>query len=113
VALPGQTVDDCAPITGRFAVSVFPTSLLKTGSGGANSKTRFDFQVASPNAPITSIVIKASGTIIAGMSGTDLTALAGMWFPMPQSGSYTLSITAANNQNCSRTVNYNVPLVVP
>ena len=111
--LPGQSSDECAPITGRFAVSVFPTSLLKTGSGGANSRTRFDFQVSSPNAPVTSIVIKASGTVLASMAGGDLTALAGMWFPMPTSGTYTLTVTATNNQNCSRTVSYNVPLVVP
>lgn len=113
VTIPGQTVDDCAPVTGRYAVSVFPTSLLKTGSGGANSKTRFDFQVASPNAPVTSVVIRAGGTILASMAGGDLTALAGMWFTMPTSGTYTFSITAANNQNCSRTVTYNVPVVVP
>lgn len=114
VTIPGQTVDDCAPVTGRYAVSVFPTSLLKTGSGGANSKTRFDFQVASPNAPITSVVIKAgAGAVLASMTGNDLTALAGMWFPMPTSGTYTFNITATNSQNCSRTVSYNVPVVVP
>lgn len=113
LTLPGQTVDNCAPVTGQYAVSIFPTSLLKTGSGGANSKTRFDFQVASPNAPITSVIIKAGGTVLASMAGGDLTALAGMWFPMPTSGTYTFSITAANNQNCSRTVSYNVPVVVP
>jgi Fibronectin type III domain len=113
ITLPGQTIDVCAPVTGQYAISIFPTSLLKTGSGGANSKTRFDFQVSSPNAPVTSIIIKAGSTALSSMAGSDLGALAGMWFAMPTSGTYTMNILAANSQGCTRAVSYNVPLVVP
>ncbi|HEX3058059.1 MAG TPA: fibronectin type III domain-containing protein [Usitatibacter sp.] len=113
ITLPGQGIDVCAPITGQYAISIFPTSLLKTGSGGANSKTRFDFQVSSPNSPVTSIIIKGGSTVLSSMAGSDLGALAGMWFAMPTSGTYTLSVLAANSQGCTRAVSYNVPLVVP
>jgi hypothetical protein len=105
--------DECAAITGRYAVSVFPTSLLRTGNGGPGSKTRFDFQVASPNAPVTGVAIYVNGAQIAAMSGTDLTALAGMWFAMPASGTYALSITATNSRSCAKTATYGPPLVVP
>jgi hypothetical protein len=110
---PGLPLDDCAPVTGRYAVSVFPTSLLRTGSGGPGSKTRFDFQVASPSAPVTSVAVYADGAQLAAMKGDDITALAGMWFPMPPSGTYTLSIAATNEHGCTKRVTYGLSLIVP
>lgn len=106
---------DCTPVTGLFAVSVFPTSLLKTGSKGPGSKTRFDFQVSSPNSPVTLIEVTAGAMTIARMGGpdSDLSALAGIWFAMPASGTYPLSIMATNKQGCSRMVSYGPGLVVP
>lgn len=110
---PGST--DCTPVTGMFAVSVFPTSLLKTGSKGPGSKTRFDFQVSSPNSPVTTIEITAGAMTLKKMGGpdSDITDLAGMWFVMPASGTYPLSVTATNKQGCSRMVSYGPGLAVP
>jgi hypothetical protein len=110
---PGST--DCTPVTGMFAVSVFPTSLLKTGSKGPGSKTRFDFQVSSPNSPVTTIEVTAGAMTIARMGGadSDLTALAGIWFTMPATGTYELAVRATNKQGCTKLASYGPGLVVP
>src|SRR5690349_9866465 len=65
----GPTADDCAPITGLYAVSVNPTSLLFTGSKGPGSLARLDFQVASPNSPITRVTVAIDGAIVAPVLG--------------------------------------------
>lgn len=111
----GPNGTDCAPVTGMFAVSVFPTSLLKTGSKGPGSKTRFDFQVSSPNSPVTTITVTAGMATIARMGGpdSDLTNLAGIWFVMPATGTYELWVTATNKQGCMRMASYSPGLVVP
>lgn len=111
--IPPVQTDDCAPVTGHYAVSVFPSSLMKTGTKTAGSRTRFDFQVASPNAPITMVEVLANGVTIASMPGADLRASAGMWFTMPPTGSYTMAVRAANSQGCTATKAYFQPLVVP
>jgi Fibronectin type III domain len=111
----GPGSDDCTPVTGLFAVSVFPTSLLKTGSKGPGSKTRFDFQVSSPNSPVTRVVVTAGAMTLTdtGGPGADLTNLAGVWFVMPASGTYQLSVTATNKQGCSKMSSYGPGLTVP
>ena len=108
----GPTADQCAPITGKYAVSVFPTFLLKTGSKGPGSRTRFDYQVASPNSPITSIIVGIDGAPASRQDGKDLTNSAGQWFGMPPSGSHDLTLTASNDQGCTKTVSFG-QLVVP
>lgn len=113
VALSGQPADDCTPVTGRYAVYVFPTATQRTGGGGAGSKARFDFQVASPNSPIVKVTVQMNALVVQSMTGFDLGALAGMWFTLPASGTYTLSATAMNAQGCSRTGTYVQQVVVP
>lgn len=88
--------DPCAYPLGAKSISIFPTKLTTTGSGQGGSKARLDFQVAS-SIPITRVAIRTMGADIAVMSGTDLTALAGMWFPVPAAqGTYNFSIGATN-----------------
>lgn len=114
--IPGlpPPVDECAPVTGRYAVSIFFTSLLKTGSGGPGSRARVLFQLASPNAPVTTVTVTADGAALAPtMRGENLTDVPGSWFTMPGLGTHQLAVTAANSQNCSRTAVYAVPLTVP
>jgi hypothetical protein len=112
--VPGQPDDPCAPVTGRYAVSIFFTSLLKTGSGGPGSRTRVLFQLGSPNAPVTAITVAADTVAVAPtMRGENLTDVPGSWFTMPDHGTHQLSVTATNSQGCVRTANYSVPLVVP
>jgi hypothetical protein len=117
VTIPGVITpppDDCAPVTGRYAVSIFLTSLLKTGSGGPGSRARVLFQLASPNAPITSVGVYADSALVSRITkGEDLTDDPGSWFTMPASGSYVLSVTAANSQGCTKTATFGPALVVP
>jgi hypothetical protein len=117
VTIPGVITpppDDCAPVTGRYAVSIFLTSLLKTGSGGPGSRARLLFQLASPGAPITSVGVYADGGLVSRLTkGEDLTDDPGSWFTMPASGNYALSATATNSQGCTKTATYGSPLVVP
>lgn len=113
VTMPtGPPVDQCAPVTGKYAVSLFPTSLLKTGNKGPGSNTRFDYQLGSPNSPITTIIVSVDGSALSRQEGVDLTKSAGQWFPMPPSGSHDLTLTATNKQGCTKTVSFG-QLVVP
>lgn len=113
VTMPtGPGSDLCAPVTGRYAVSVFPTNLLRTGSKGPGSNTRFDYQLASPNSPIGLIMIAAGGIVLSSQDGANLTRSGSQWFTMPPSGSYDLTLTATNKQGCTKTVSFgqlNVP----
>lgn len=118
----GPTADDCAPVTGMYAVSVFPTSLLLTGSKGPGSKARLDFQLASPNSPINRVIVAIDGAIVTPVMGCPteaidcgavMTDLAGKWFTMPPSGNHLLTVTAANKKGCTKTVSYGPGLVVP
>lgn len=119
----GPSVDDCAPFTGLYAVTVTPTSLLYTGSKGPGSRTRLDFQLASPNSPINRVIVMIDGVIQpppmgCPTEGVDCTAVqtdsAGKWFLLPAgSGTHTLTVTAWNRKGCSKTVSYGPGLVVP
>jgi Fibronectin type III domain len=123
ITLPtGPTQDDCAPFTGLYAVSVNPTSLLFTGSKGPGSLARLDFQVASPNSPITRVVVAIDGAIVPPILGCPtegvdcgavMSPLAGMWFTLPASGTHTLIVTAWNRKGCSKATSYGRGLVVP
>lgn len=88
---------------GVKAVSIFVTALQKTGSGGAGSKARLDFQVASPNSPIIRVAVRTNGADLAMMTGDNLNALAGLWFTVPAApGTYPLSALASNSYGCVR-----------
>jgi hypothetical protein len=113
VAFTLGQLGDCAPITGRYAVSIFPSSLQLTGNGKAGSRARLLFQLASPNAPITFVAVYADGALVSRpQRGEDVTDSPGSWFTVPPRGTYTLSVIATNSQGCTRTVAYG-PLVVP
>lgn len=88
---------------GSKAIAIFVTALQKTGSGGAGSKARLDFQVASPGSPITRVAVRTNGADLATMAGSDLGALAGLWFTVPAApATYALGVTASNTYGCSR-----------
>lgn len=99
---PVPTIDPaCVAPTGAKAVQVFPTALQKTGSGGAGSRARLDFQLSSPGSPITQVQIQGGGTTITTVSGADLTNLAGAWFITPTTtGTYPLAVVATNAYGC-------------
>lgn len=99
----GQAVDPaCNFPLGAKSLSIFPTALQKTGSGGAGSKARIDFQMSSPGSRITHIAIRTMNTDIQTMDGTDLGAIAGMWVTIPAApGTYTFSIFGSNDYGCS------------
>src|SRR5690348_2862525 len=111
----GPSPDDCAPITGLYSVTVTPTSVLPTGTKRPGTRTRFDFQVASPNSPVIRITVALDGAIlqpimgcqIEGMDcGAVMTPLAGYWLTQPESGSHALTVTAFNRKGCSKAASY-------
>jgi len=97
----------CTPPLGNRSVSVVVTNLQKTGSGGAGSKARLDFQVASPNSPITHVAVRSMGAdmpggIADGAAPGYVNALAGLWFTVPIiPGTYVLSVRAQNLYGCT------------
>lgn len=93
---------NCIFPLGADVIQVFPTAIQYTGSGGANSKARLDFQLSSIS-PVTSVIIQSNGLVLSTILGTNLTSLAGMWFTVPAiSGSYPLSIAVNNLYGCAR-----------
>jgi hypothetical protein len=63
---------------------------------------RLDFQLASPNSPVTHVAVRTNGANLATVDGTALTALAGLWFPVPATkGQYVLSVLATNAYGCT------------
>jgi len=116
VPVPEQPASDpaCVFPTGDKAVLVTVTALQKTGSGGANSKARLDFQVASPGSPVTRVQVIAGDLVLGQMDGTDLGALAGLWFTVPAtSGTYPLSAVALNAYGCIQTQGTAYVVAVP
>lgn len=104
-AAPLPPVGDprCVPPLGNRSVSVFVTNLQLTGSRGAGSRARLDFQLASPNSPVVSVEARANGVPVATMAGTDLNGLAGIWFTVPTPpAAYALSVSATNAYGCTR-----------
>lgn len=95
----------CAPL-GNRAVSIFVTTLQRLGTGGgALTVARLDFQLASPNSPVTRAAVRTNGADLAAVDGTSLTALAGLWFPVPAAkGTYVLSVFAQNAYGCTNEV---------
>ena len=99
----------CIAPLGTHSIQIFPTLLTKTGSQGAGSAARFDFQVGSPSSPVVSIGIESDGVMLPAlpgasnpMTGPSIAALAGLWFLVPNtSGMYPLTIVATNAYGCS------------
>jgi hypothetical protein len=104
LVLAGQ--GECDYPLGAKAVSIFPTKLTKTGSGGPGSKAYVQFQAASPNSPIQHLGLKTQGVEIAAQDGAPpayLTSGGVLWFSIPAaSGTYPLSIVATNVAGCLR-----------
>lgn len=111
----GQIVDpNCTPPLGNRVVGIVVTQLQKTGSGGALSLARLDIRLASPNSPVTHVAIRTNGADLAVMDGTDLTALAGLWFQIPAtSGTYPLSVRASNLYGCVNDADAKKTVTVP
>lgn len=102
--------DPCAYPLGPKAIQIFPTKLQLTGSGGALSRARIDFQVGSPGAAVNHIAVRSNGADLSPADNADATgpgdkigSLAGLWFTVPVApGAYPLSILATNVAGCSR-----------
>ncbi len=104
----------CTPPLGNRSVSIFPTAIQRTGSGGALSKARLDFQLASPASPIIHVAIRTMGQDLVVLDGSNLGALAGAWFVVPAvSGNYPLSVLAVNDFGCSTEVLTSKSVTVP
>jgi hypothetical protein len=101
--LTSSDPDPCAYPLGAKSISIFPTKLTMTGSGQGGSKARLDFQVASPNSPIVWAAVRTMGTDLVAINGSELTALAGLWFTVPAApAAYPLSVLARNVAGCQR-----------
>jgi hypothetical protein len=103
-----QTDPLCTAVTGADAISIFPTAIMYTGSGGAGSRLRVDFTALSPGSPITHLALQALGANFSATDGTadgtNIGSLAGLWATIPTpSGSYPLTITATNAHGCVQT----------
>lgn len=119
VALGQPTVDPaCVLPLGNRAVSIFITSLQKTGSGGALSKAYLNFQVASPNSPISHMSVRSNGIdmpqgTMDGGPPSYLNAAPGLWFTVPVTpGTYLLSVLATNLYGCTNEVTSTKTVVV-
>ncbi len=102
----------CEPPLGDKSISIFPTKMTLTGSGGAGSKFRIDFQAAS-SSPIIRVALKANGNDLATMNGSNLNALAGIWANVPvPPASYNFSLSADNQYGCHRDQSTTFAIVV-
>ena len=102
--MPPDVDPACTPPLGSQSIAIFPTALQKTGSGGAGSNARLDFQLASAS-PITHVAVRTKGANLETMDGANLTKLAGVWFRLPSMAeTYPLSILASNAYGCTREV---------
>lgn len=118
---PGATIEDpaCVLPLGNRAVSIFVTSLQATGSGGAGSKAYLNFQVASPNSPVTHLAVQSRGVDLPqgtmdGGPPAYLNAAPGLWFVVPSvPGTYPLSVQAKNLYGCLNTLVTTRSVVVP
>ena len=93
--------DVCSFPLGSKAVHIFPTKLTTTGSSGVGSKARVDFQASSPGSPIIEALVLGGGAVLARVVGSDLGALAGVWFTVPAAQAL-LSLSASNAAGCTR-----------
>ncbi len=111
ILLPDPARPECVGPFGNRSVSISPTGIRRT-TGKPNSQSAQNFQLASPNSPITTVAYRIDGIVAAALSGEDLTDTAGMWFAMPASGTHTTSLAATNAYGCTREVSAGA-LVVP
>lgn len=102
---PFAPATNCVPPLGAQAVSIFITSQPKATTGAVGSKFHVDYQLGSPNSPVTSLVSQINGVNTDPAStGTDLTRFSGLWFTAPTTaGTYPVTITATNTAGCSTT----------
>lgn len=115
---PPQADPLCAPVTGADAISLFPTAIMYTGSGGAGSRLRVDFTALSPGSPLTHLAIQAAGSNFSATDGTadgtNIGSLAGLWATIPAgSGTYPLTLIATNAHGCVQTQTTPYTVVVP
>ena len=104
------TAADCTPPLGRLAPSIFVTDWSAT-TGRPGSRARVNFQLASPNSPIVTVVLRLAPdtdptvtTSTTDVSGANLTVLAGLWFVTPSSnGTYRLTVYVKNAAGCELT----------
>lgn len=96
--------DPRCDVLGDRHVGVFVTDWMAT-TGQPGSKGRVNFQLSSPNSPITQVWAHlGSESLGQVVTGTDVTAISGIWFTVPTtSGSYALTVDASNAYGC-RTV---------
>lgn len=100
---------------GDRSVLIFVTGKLVAGSGGPGSQTRIDYNLGSPNSPVTHVAIVDAGLeITKGGDGLDVSAFGAIWFVIPKaSGVHVFNITARNDYGCTATVPANHSVVVP
>lgn len=99
-ALTDPPVDQCAPPLGNRFVSVVTTRWTPT-TGQPGSQAWVQFQLASPNSPITQIVVKLNGAAVSTTAGASLNRSAGVWFDTPIApGTYALTVDASNAFGC-------------
>lgn len=97
----------CAYPLGMNAINIFPTRLVKTGSGNAGSLSEIYFVVSSPNSPIIYLSIRANGIDIPDsimgptIPPASLKPTLGSRFTVPPI-SVVYSIYAANAYGCQR-----------
>lgn len=98
IVVPG----DCDPPLGAHAVSIFITKLENT-TGSVGSQARLNFQLGSPNSPITALTVQVDGvTVDQPVTGANLTKTGGIWFTTPSvAGTYPVTLTAANAAACT------------
>jgi hypothetical protein len=106
---------------GANAIRITPTLLTRTGSGGPGSATRLDYQVASPQSPVTSVGVYSNGVAFLPqpgatnpMTGPNQGGIAGQWFLFPTvTGTYPVTIVASNQYGCSQSFLTSYVLAVP
>ena len=114
ITLPFIARPDCELPFGSNSISIFPTSLTKTGNGVQNSRAHIDFQAASVNSFIVGFQVHLGGTLVAHLIGSSLTDVGSIWFTMPNiSGSWPLLITAVNQAGCSTSKLTDYLIVLP
>lgn len=111
--VPWTIPPECLPPFGPYAVSIFPTGYTRTARGQPGSRAVATVQLASARSPIVLVALRIDGVLVDPQArGDDLSNLPGWWFPMPATGTHSLTIQANNAYGCTREV-LAPPLVVP
>lgn len=91
----------CDPPLGLNSITIFPTRLVKTGSGNAGSLSEMYFVISSPNSSINYLSVRGNGSDIPDsiMSGDRLKPTLGSRFSVPPI-KVNYSIFASNIYGC-------------